>query len=249
MIVILRGHVRNSFDDDKLYELIHDIYQKNPILEIFIQTWILNYSDLSWRHIECNNVRIITNEIIYDYFKDLKHLIKHITIIDDNYIELKGNLIGGVCRSCVPVLAWKRYLYGQKELINYLYQNIQNKQSEFIVNVRMDIYTNSCAFEYNHIIEFIEKNKSITQFKKNIFAFEHATYDSSNNKFNINDNIFYDMGWHGFCGIDNIYAGNLYTQHKLINYLYDNLDDIIEKYDFVCYQEYLFLIINETIEF
>jgi hypothetical protein len=39
MILILRGHIRNSFDNNKLYELIKLIYEKNSDLMIYIHTW------------------------------------------------------------------------------------------------------------------------------------------------------------------------------------------------------------------
>ena len=138
IIIILRGHIRSSFDDDKLYNLIKKIDQIYNI-HIYIHTWNIQQSNISWRNIkEINN--IITKEVIFNYFKDLSHLIKHIIIEDDKNIKLIGNLTGTIGPRC-PVLGWKRYLYGLYQIINYVKDNV--RPNEFIINMRFDIFSNS----------------------------------------------------------------------------------------------------------
>ena len=81
MILILRGHIRNSFNNLKLYNLINQIYETDQNIKIYIHTWNIFSNNISWREIESNNTPV-TEEIIYNYFNDLKHLIKHIIIIN-----------------------------------------------------------------------------------------------------------------------------------------------------------------------
>jgi len=242
MIVVLRGHIRNSFDDERLYELIKYIYDNTTDLEIYIQTWILSYSGLSWRHIECKNVKIIDEEYIYSYFGELKHLIKKIIILNDNLINIKGNTIGGIGNTQVPIIGWKRYLYGKKEIISYLFNNL--KLEDIVLNFRMDVFSNSNSFSKELIIEFIENNKNTKKFNKNLFIYNTTNIESNVISYGSN-NIFNDPGNKSYCGIDNIYIGNVLTQFKTINYLYENLDYLIKKYDFITFQEYYFLIANE----
>ena len=81
IIIILRGHIRNSFDDDKLYNLIKKISLNYKIF-IFIHTWNIQQSSISWRKVDQIN-NIITPDTINNYFKDLVPLIKNIIIDDD----------------------------------------------------------------------------------------------------------------------------------------------------------------------
>ena len=101
MILILRGHTRASFDEDNLYNITAQLARKYPI-EIYIHTWDVQASKLSWRQVEQNN-KPVTEESIRAYFRDLSPLIKHIIIDDDSQVELIGKTEGGVCLSCAPL--------------------------------------------------------------------------------------------------------------------------------------------------
>ena len=85
IILILRGHIRNSFNNQKLYVLVKKISEKYN-LSIYIHTWNIQQSNISWREVKQIN-NIITKKIINDYFKDLSLLIKHIIIDDDTNIK------------------------------------------------------------------------------------------------------------------------------------------------------------------
>ena len=85
MILLLRGHVRNAFDDSRLYELIKQLYATYKI-SIYIHTWNIQQSNVSWRPIG-ENKNTVSEELIYTYFKELKDCIKHIIIDDDSKIK------------------------------------------------------------------------------------------------------------------------------------------------------------------
>ena len=70
MIILLRGHIRNSFDTPYLYEFIQYL-SNNYNIEIYIHTWDIIQNSISWREIKENNIPV-NNELIYDYFKDFK---------------------------------------------------------------------------------------------------------------------------------------------------------------------------------
>ena len=193
-----------------------------PDLKIFIHTWSIFANNISWRHINVDNQNV-TNEIIYDYFDDLKHLIKHIIIDDDTKIELFGNLSGNVSITPMPIVGWKNYWYGKYKIIDYIY-NKHIDENEMIVNYRFDIMNNSNNFDEISIINFLKSNSEIN-FKKNIFFFD-------------DDNHF---------GIDNIYVGNILTMYKLIKKFFYELDDILSKNIDTKHQEFLVYRINSTL--
>ena len=93
MILIIRGHLRETFNNNDFYNLVKNIYEINNSLKIYIHTWNIFSNNIRWREIK-EDKKEVPKEIIYEYIRDLKDLIKHIIIDDDNKIELIGNLEG-----------------------------------------------------------------------------------------------------------------------------------------------------------
>jgi hypothetical protein len=222
MIIILRGHIRNAFETKNLYNLIKEIYNIFPELEIFIHTWNIFANNISWREINTNNSNV-NDEIIYDYFDDLKHLIKHIIIDDDTKIQLIGNLSGKINNGPMPIIGWKNYWYSKYKIIDYIY-NTHITSNKMIINCRFDIMSNSNNFDKTHIINLIKNNSEIN-FIKNIFLFSDEKH----------------------FGIDNIYIGNINTMYKLINKFFYELDDILSKNSDTIHQEMLVYRINSVL--
>lgn len=222
MILIIRGHIRDSFKTKNLYNLIKEIDNTFPDLKIFIHTWNIFANNVSWREITVDNQNV-NNEIIYNYFDDLKHLIKHIIIDDDTKIELIGNLSGNIGNSPMPIIGWKNYWYGKYKIIDYLY-NAPIDENETIINCRFDIMNNSNNFDEINIIRFLITNSEI-DFTKNKFLFDDDNH----------------------LGIDNIYIGNVLTMYKLIKKFFYELDDILSKNNDIFHQELLVYRINSTL--
>ena len=221
MILILRGHIRDSFNDDKLYNLIKSIYVSNPQLKIYIHTWNIIQNNISWRQMMTID-RKVTNETIYEYFRDLSHLIKQYRIDDDSKIELIGNLEGKIGKGNAPIIGWKRYWYGKYKIIEWL-KNEPFDRNECIINCRFDILSNINSFSSDNITNFIEKYKNKTIYK-NIFSI---------------GNEFTTLPVNQFVGIDNIYMGNIETQYKLIEHFHNNLDEILFANSTISNQEHL----------
>lgn len=224
MILIIRGHIRNSFETKNLYNFIKEIHTIFPELKIFIHTWNIFSNNVSWRKVNINE-QIVNDKIIYDYFDDLQHLIKNIIIDDDNKIKLIGNLSGNINKGPMPLIGWKNYWYGKHKIIDYLYNSNIDK-NEMIVNCRFDIM--NCRKKNNlnneRIVNFIKHNSNKI-FTKNIFLYNDEKH----------------------LGIDNIYIGNINTMYKLSNIFYNELDDILIKNKTTIHQEYLVYRINDIL--
>jgi len=223
MIVLIRGHIRNSFDNDRLYHLLKEIDDLSSI-ELYIQTWPIFQSNISWREI-IPNKKPVTEELIHDYFKELSSKIKKIMILDDDNIKYIGDISGNVGDSKAPVIGWKNMWYGNYEMINYI-KNIPNPayKNEVIVNMRFDILDNSQIISSDQVVDFVEKNKDYYSETKNIF-------------------IYCRERW----GIDNIYIGNIVPMHKLITLFHYKLDGIVERYLPFKHQEYLVFFVNNEL--
>ena len=222
MILMIRGHIRESFETKKLYELIKELHTAFPDLKIFIHTWNIFANNISHRTISANN-KNVDNETIYDYFDDLKHLIENIIIDDDTKINLIGNIEGKIQHLGTPLIGWKNYIYGKHRAIEDIY-NKNTDKNEVIVNLRFDVMNNSISFKKNQIIDFIKENNEMI-FTKNIFLF--------------NDENHY--------GIDNLYIGNINTMYKLLNKFFYELDEILIENKNIGAPEYLFYRVNNAL--
>ena len=202
MFIMIRGHIRDSFQTNQLYNLIKNISQKNDI-KLYIHTWNIIQSNVSWRKLD--KIEYPVNEnMIRNYFKDLNRYIVEIMIDDDNNINLEGNVNGFVSMTKTPKRGWKNMWYGKKRLIDSIHRDIVNMK-EIIVNIRFDVFTNSHGLSNNFILKFIEDNKNNTNEIKLISDRE----------------IF---------GIDNFYLGTLNAMFNLIYNFHFNLDNILSKH-------------------
>jgi hypothetical protein len=223
MIFIIRGHIRDTFKTKDLYNFIKKIYLLIPDLKIFIHTWNIFANNLSWRNINVNN-ETVHQDIIFDYFDDLKHLIKHIIIDDDSKIQLIGNLSGTINKGNAPIIGWKNYWYGKHKIIDFIYNSTSLDKNETVVNTRFDLFNNNHKFSETKMTDLICNNNNKI-FTKNIFLFDYEH----------------------FYGIDNFYIGNINTMYKLINHFFYNLDDILAKNNNTIHQEFLVFRINSTL--
>ena len=156
MIIILRGHIRSSFENTNLLDFIKEIYNLNNNLKIYIHTWNCYSNGSSWRHLE-DNYQEINYNIITNYFSELKNLIQKIIIDDDKNVNLIGNIDGNVSRSAASIKGWKFYWYGKYKIIDYLINNYHN-HNELVINLRFDIFCNSFTFDKNLLLNFIKEN-------------------------------------------------------------------------------------------
>ena len=174
MILIIRGHIRSTFEDRNFYNFIKKIHGLIPDLSIYIHTWNVFSNKLSWRKIEEDN-RIVTTDTILEYFDDLKSIIKKIIVDDESAITLIGNTMGNVSSGNMPTKGWKNYWYGKYKIIHNVSSN------ETILNTRFDVLNNSNNFDENELIQFILSNNG-KKFHKNVFLY--------NKKFCGLDNIY-----------------------------------------------------------
>jgi len=211
MIILLRGHIRDAFASNKLYNLIQKICLTQNNVSIFIHTWDVVQSNVSWRELRDINITV-TSSMIENYFRGLNQYIKNITIESDKKIMLIGKKNGLISLSKCPLLGWKNMWYGKKSAIDTIMA--VSKTDDVIINMRFDIFSNSNALSEKFILQFIEFNKK-KYFHKNIFPFRNEK-----------------------TGIDNIYIGNINTMFNLIYNFHYNLDDILLRHN-VSNQEFL----------
>jgi len=217
--VILRGHIRNSFENKNLYYLMKKI-TKDFDTNIYIHTWNIVQNNLSWRHMDCNNTKV-DEEFLKNYFEDIWYNVKYCMIEDEKIIPLHGNTEGLIGSTPCPIKGYKNMIYGIYRISEYLFFN--TAITETVVQTRFDILTNP----FSHSVpeaRYLADPKTIMKFLHN------PTETEDRIKF---------IEQRPMMGIDNTYMASVNDLYEFIKFFYYNLDEIIYKYKDIKHQEYL----------
>lgn len=223
MILILRGHIRNSFDDTRLCRFVERMIVVYPNLKIYIHTWNIIQNNLSWRHMN-TDYTTVTEQMIRKYFNSVKRHIKKIIIDDDSRVQILGRTVGKVSKTNTPIKGWKNYWAGQCRMIEYISNETNTNQDEIIINTRLDLLNNSNNINVIYLFDFLKNIKINTKLTRNRFLEDKPV-----------------------SGIDNFIIGNLHTQYKLITNFHYNLDNLLNLLPQVRQQEHLVFYLNKKI--
>lgn len=206
LIIMLRGHVRDSFDTDDLYNLISTISKKYNI-KIYIHTWNKKANTISWREYR-ENKDPVNEEYILNYFKDLSKYICSLIIEDDEKIIVNGLKEGKLFSSTMKLIGWKNMWYGMKKIMDIIYEN--EIDDKLILNTRFDVLNNSHKTTHDMLIAWLNK------------TLDHCTEKLTKNKLYKRYNLL---------GVDNQMIGDRHTMKKLVDH-FNDLDKInaLDKY-------------------
>jgi len=227
LIVILRGHIRDSLDNNHLYNYLSSLNVKYN-LHIFIHTWNMKCSSVSWRNIE-EDTSIVDEELIIKYLKDLK--TKKIIIDDDKHIKLNGETKGLIKTTLMPIQGWKNMWYGIHKICKHILTIMSSynlNPNTLTLNMRLDYFSNSTINQYVRRI--------------NNYEFTNKLFDSAC------ENIIFLKNPPQNYGIDNIYTGKFYKIYYTGLLFHSDLDKIIDCYDTIHAQENLVFLLQEYID-
>lgn len=202
----LRGHIRDGLIDSRLRDYIKKLVQARYVsgLDIYCHGWKEHEAKSSYRELD-NDVKLkVTPELIKHYFgKELRGSIKNIQIQDDSKIEIIGNTEGLICKTKLPVIAWKRMWAGKKQLIDSVINS--GITYDRIINTRYDIFTCKAGRLDESILTRLVRGTHSLNFKYPVYT-------------------------RGAVGVDNFYTGRP-DQMKMLTYaFYYKLDEILNTY-------------------
>lgn len=214
--LLIRGHIRNSFEDDRLLSLVRH-FADNYELKVFIHTWNIVQNGLSWRRMEEISNQV-DQEVVKIYFKDLSPLINLLMIEDDKKIKLHGKTEGLIGRTPCPVLAWKNMYYGKLRLIDAVSELVP--ADEVAVQTRFDLLSNRFSPEFQEIVNFLDGN------------YEAVSRGDQDERIRF-------LKMHCFLGMDNIYMASVENMQKFIRYMYFDMDRILKVHEGTIHQEHI----------
>lgn len=217
LIIIIRGHIRNSFNNKNLLNKIIFLIN-NFDVDIYIQTWNRFEASKSWRYLEEVNT-IVSKEKILSYFNVIKDKIKEIEILNENNINIVGEKNGLISCSRMPILNWKYMIYGIYHILDLLYS--KNINYDKVLNLRFDLFDHDLSLKHlsigdNQLLSIIKN------YKNDVFLFKYFTISNV------------------IC-VDNILLSSLDSMYKLYKIINFNLDSIIKKHINIIFQESIIL--------
>jgi hypothetical protein len=213
--LIIRGHVRSSFDDLRLRDLVGEM-SKSFDLKIYVQTWSVFQNSLSWRNLEERSDGV-TEGAVRDYLDGFG--VEVVRIIDDSTIRHHGKTEGRIGRTPCPVIAWKNMYYGKFVASKCV---VENEPSESVtMQMRFDILSNPFSPKSRELIEFLERDYEL--FKNGSLGEERMRF----------------LRMRCFMGVDNLYMATAGDMHKFISYMYYDMDRILHFHRRTIHQEHI----------
>lgn len=222
----VRGHIRDSFRNNRLRNFIDLLKLTFPNVQIIFQTWSTFQckKNHSWRKVNENN-QVVYIQHIQNYFKNIPPQNLNCMILDDDNIPYYGSIEGNIADSKMPKKGWKNMWYG---IAKGLEKSLTGCYNNPIVNFRFDFFDVPLSNDVDavcdyHIIEFIHQ---YLESKSNTISFFYKNND---------------------IGVDNLYIGPLNKIKCLNNYFNYHLDEIDQMWKSEKSQEHLVPKIAECI--
>jgi hypothetical protein len=209
----LRGHIRDGLTDARLRQFVEKLMSTRRIsgCDVYCHTWKEHEAKSSYRELDHDVKLKVTPDLIKHYFgKNIRPHIKSLQIVDDSKLKLKGNLEGNIAQTPLPVIAWKRMWAGKRQLIDTIDDSgiVYDK----IINTRYDLFTHRlCLMNDSLHMRIINSSNKL--------CFKYPAYTRNP------------------VGLDNFYVGGLDVMQKLIHSFDDRLDEIVQKYPNIEFQE------------
>ena len=213
--LIIRGHVRSSFGDERLKGLVSGMLDRFDA-KIYVQTWNVLQSNLSWRKVESIEEEV-TEDRIRDYFGT--ESVKSIRILDDSKIVHHGNTTGNIGRTPCPVLAWKNMYYGKFVASKSVLE--REGPDGVTLQMRFDILSNPFSPPEAELIEFVERDYELLE--KRLVGDERLRF----------------LRMRCFMGVDNTYMATAGDMHRFISYMYYDMDRILHFHRRTIHQEHI----------
>ncbi len=223
-VLLLRGHVRQSMETDRLIKFIGVLTKCMPELDIYIQTWDMMETTMGWRKYNPEYYcKILTKSDIEKYFESVIKHIKGINIISDESVNIPGNINGSILvKGNVSILGWKRMLWGITAGLESIY--LQYSSDTYVINMRLD-YFDAHQTYYNGISQM----GLVSHILNNVKSV--STIDIRNQI-----EFYYDRP---FTGVDNYCIGTVANLYQFFNYILHELDTIKIDYINTVHQEHI----------
>jgi len=237
--LLLRGHVRESFNDKRLYNFIERLVFEYDV-DIYVYTFNIKDAGRIYTDKEVDKKNITLNDV-ESYFNNLVRYVKKI-VIDENGIAKKDN------ERMIHKVSKNKYLHMWSSILGVI--NLAKNSDidyDYAINMRLDYFKLRDQFPefqpkidirklfyidiFNDFVKKLDENKN----KKIIFPHVNLSITNPKNifqkkKLEKEDYLSYlNYEYSDFLhGIDNIFAGDLNYLYNVSSIMVNQIDDVMD---------------------
>lgn len=212
--LILRGHVRSSFNDRKLFDLVAEISDRFET-KIYAHTWNVVQNSISWR--EMAEVSEPVGEYaVRAYLSGFN--VRWVSVDNDGEIKHVGNTEGKIGRTPCPILGWKNMYWGLLKASGM----VRNSEppGSVTVQTRFDLLSNPFSPSPQEVLEFLLRE------------YEAVAAGGGDERIRF-------LRMHCFLGVDNIYMATADDVFRFVSYMYYDMDRILHFHRGTIFQEHI----------
>jgi hypothetical protein len=236
MNLILRGHIRNSFENSALHDLMLSVVAKVPDIKVYVHSWNVVQSSASWRGMEENKNKV-TPEIISDYLGIGKNL-RSVVVEDDGDVCVPGRVTGTVASTPCPIKGYKMMFYGMMRGSELVLED--SDPEELVVQTRFDMLSNWIRMSPERIVDFLDARPGEGEpIRFLIRPGENGRERELRLDRWKRHGSEYEPHW--TAGVDNTFMATVKNMNRLLTHMYRRFDEVEAKYKRTNHQEWLLM--------
>lgn len=234
MKLILRGHIRKSFKDSALKKLVHSILEHIPDIGIYIHSWNVVQSSLSWRRMEEDRTEV-TTEMIAEYL-GIGENLQRIVVEDDSGVVIPGRTEGTVASTPCPIRGYKLMFYGMMRGSEMVLED--SEPDELVVQTRFDILSGWARMTKERIVDFLEARPDNGE---PIRFLIRPGENERDRRLRLDrwrrHGSEYEQHW--TVGVENTFMATASNMNRFLSHMYYKFDEVESKYKRANHQEWL----------
>lgn len=234
MNLIIRGHIRNSFESSDFRGLVRSIVNKVPGIRIYVHSWNVVQSSLSWRGMEEDRTEV-TPEMIVEYL-DVGENLRRVVVEDDRNVRVPGRVTGTVASTPCPTKGYKLMFYGMMRGSELVLED--SDPEEMVVQTRFDILSGWAKMSKERILEFMDFRPGEGEPIR--FLIRPGENDRDR-KLRLDrwrrHGSEYEPHW--TLGVENTFMATARNMNVFLSHMYSRFDEVEAKYKRANHQEWL----------
>lgn len=213
---------------------MHSILEKVPNIKVYVHSWNVVQSSVSWRKMDDDRTEV-NQEMIVDYL-GIDSNLKKVVVEDDRNVQVPGRVMGTVASTPCPIKGYKLMFYGMMKGSEMVLEDSEDE--DLVVQTRFDILSNWSRQNPARVLDFFNARPGPGEpirflirpgdnERDRYLRFDRWTRHGSE----------YEPHW--TCGVENTFMATAINMNKFLSHMYHNFDLVNEKYKKSNHQEWL----------
>lgn len=236
MNLIIRGHIRNSFENGALRDLVSSVAAKIPEIRVYVHSWDVVQSSVSWRGMKEDRTEV-TPEMIAEYF-GIGDCLKKVVVENDTDVSLTGRLDGNVASTPCPIRGYKLMTYGMMKASEMVLKD--SRPDDLVIQTRFDMLSNWVRTPPNKMLDFLDARPGDDEpIRFLIRPGENERERSLRFDRWIRHGSEYEPHW--TVGVENTFMATAKNMNAFLSHMHANFDDVEAKYKRANHQEWIMM--------